>query len=99
MITFPDFVMNDGSILFASVTGDLSWENLLLHLEEMPGLTIMRTLTDDITEQWIDFRFRGRDFMIHQTFGEHWLFSNDPACPGEILSELRGHLLKLGPSA
>ncbi len=89
--------MNDRSILIAEITGSLGWEALLLHLELHPGLTIVRTDTDDVTEQWIDFTFRGGRFTIHQEPGSHSIFRNDPDGSPEITRAILDHLLSLPP--
>ncbi len=95
MVTFPRQIMRDGSLLFAEIYGDLSWEALRTHLERIDQLMIMRIVTDEITEQWIDFYYYGQHFTVHQTSGSHYLFAQDAGCPESMIAGISSHLLKL----
>lgn len=48
-------------------------------------------LTDDVTETWIDFDYRGHRFSINDQLGSWWFFVEDPACPDPILDAVVTH--------
>ena len=83
--------MADGSRHFASFPEKRSWRALQRHVAQLPGATLGDSITDGITEAWVDFRFQGHDFTINNPFGEYWFFVRDPSCAEAILHRVVDH--------
>jgi hypothetical protein len=64
------------------------------HLKTLPGAELTEFL-DTIPESWIDFRYGGHAFSIHNPFGEFWFFVKDSQCPDSILATVHDHFLAL----
>ena len=64
------------------------WHRLRDHLRALPGAKERGFLTDDVTEAWLDFDFRGHRFTLNNQFGDWWFFVQDPACPDDVLHEV-----------
>jgi hypothetical protein len=86
-----DMRMHDGSRHFAALPTTYSWHTLRRHIEKLKGVSDTGLLTDDVTEAWIDFRYRGHAFSVNNQFGEYWFFVEDPACPEEVLEAVLSH--------
>lgn len=87
--------MHDGSRQFAEIPEDLElWDELRDHFKALEGATIAGYLTDNVTEVWIDFDYRGHRFAINNQFGEYWFFVADPSCDDEILEAVVSHARK-----
>ncbi|HEV7891118.1 MAG TPA: hypothetical protein VGP08_10780 [Pyrinomonadaceae bacterium] len=86
-----DMRMHDGSRHFASLPESESWESLHEHVRRLEGVSDTSIITDEVTEAWIDFSFRGREFSINNQSGEFWFFVEDPACPEEVLEAVLTH--------
>lgn len=82
---------NDGSRQFAALPQSLLWYDVRDHLENLAGAQLTDFVTDDVTEAWIDFLFRGHSFTINDQFGEYWFFVRDPSCPDDILVQISNH--------
>lgn len=95
-----NFIMRDGSRAFVSLPSTVEWSDFEAHITKLPGAKLKGVLTDQITEAWFDFRFRGYKFSVHETFGEYSFFVSDPMCPEEVLAEVTSHFesLLLRPS-
>lgn len=97
--------MADGTRHFACLPavadpGEGPWHRLKRALEAAPGVTLTKFVTDDVTEAWLDFEFRGHQFSANNQFDEWWLFVQEPSCPPEILAALHDRLelgLREGP--
>jgi hypothetical protein len=83
-----DIRMNDGSRHFGSLRETYDWHRLRAHLHGLPGARETEFVTDDITEAWIDFEFRGHHFSLNNQFGEWWFFVDDPLCPDADLRDV-----------
>lgn len=86
-----DMRMHDGSRHFASLPETESWHALREHVAKLEGVTDANIITDEVTEAWIDFRYRGHEFSVNNQFGDYWLFVEDPACPVEVLEAVLSH--------
>jgi hypothetical protein len=86
-----DMRMHDGSRHFASLPESESWESLHEHVRRLEGVSGTSIITDEVTEAWIDFSFRGHEFSVNNQSGEFWLFVEDPACPVEVLEAVLTH--------
>lgn len=96
MTRLIDMRMNDGSRHFGALpeTYDVDspqWYALRDQVGRLAGATLRSFVTDDVTEAWIHFEFRGHEFSINNQHGEWWFFVDDPACPDAILSEVLKH--------
>lgn len=83
--------MHDGSRLFAELPEACSWESLRQHIARLPGATVTHYLTDNVTEMWLDFSFRGHAFTVNNQYGDFWFFVRDPACPDDVLAAVIDH--------
>ena len=83
--------MNDGSRHFGESPQMVLWYELRDHIEKLAGAEITGFITDNITEAWIDFSYRGHRFSVNDQFGEYWFFVDDPECPDEILVAVLSH--------
>ncbi len=90
-----DFRMHDGSRNFTDLPMTCDWYDVRDHVRALPGAVLTRFITDNVTEAWIDFTYRGHQFSINDQYGDYWFFVEDPACPNEILVEIRVHWAKL----
>jgi hypothetical protein len=77
-----DMRMHDGSRHFGGLpeTYDVAWpqwHRLRGHVTELVGATLRGFVTDDVTEAWIDFEFRGQAFSINNQHG--WFCARAPA--------------------
>lgn len=82
--------MHDGSRHFFSLPSCHSPRRFLWHILRLPALPT-GYLADPVTgECWLDFRWRGQRFSIHNPYGagEYWFFVAHPACPEHILQTL-----------
>jgi hypothetical protein len=86
-----DLRMRDGSRQFLALPESVPWNLLRDHVAELKGGKVTGYLTDQITEVWIDFTFRGQKFTINNQFGEYWFFVKNPDCPAEILQHVAEH--------
>lgn len=86
-----DFRAHDGSRQFAELPQTVLWHALRDHIKRLRGVKMTGFLTDDITEAWIDFEFRGHSFTVNDQLGEYWFFVKDPECPDEILVQVVEH--------
>ena len=55
------------------------------------GVQVTDFITDNVTEVWIDFVYRGQRFSVNNQFGEYWFFVDKPRCSEEILEAVLGH--------
>lgn len=86
-----DLRMADGSRHFGSLperydVDDPQWDQLhalLVTFAEITGFA-----TDQVTEAWLDFRYRGHGFGLNNQAGDWWCFVTDPACPDDILADV-----------
>jgi hypothetical protein len=90
--------MHDGSRHFAELPEVCSWDTLRQHITRLGGAAVTRYLTDDVTEMWLDFSFRGHAFTVNNQSGDFWFFVRDPACADEILLSVVDHCEPLLPS-
>ena len=83
--------MQDGSRWFAELQQTVLWQGVRDHVEKLSGAKLTGFLCDNVTEAWIDFRYRGHSFTVNDQNGEYWFFVSDPTCPDEILLEVLDH--------
>jgi hypothetical protein len=83
--------MNDGSRHFGDLPQTVLWYELRDHIEKLDGAAITYFVTDNVTEAWIDFVYRGYQFSVNDQFGDYWFFVDDPECPDEILRAVLSH--------
>lgn len=91
-----DLRMNDGSRHFACLPETYAvarpqWEDIRDHVAVLEGAVLTGYATDQVTEAWIDFTFRGYAFSMNNQNGEWWFFVQDPACGEEILDGVLVH--------
>jgi hypothetical protein len=83
--------MHDGSRHFADLPEDCSWGKFRKHVEGLPDATVTDYVTDNVTEMWLDFSFRGHAFTVNNQYGDFWFFVRDAACPDDILTAVIEH--------
>jgi len=86
-----NITMNDGSRHFGDLPESIGWHKLRNHIKLLEGAQITGFVTDNITEVWIDFTYRGHQFSINNQFGNYWFFVDNPQCSEEILEAVLGH--------
>jgi hypothetical protein len=91
-----DIRMADGSRHFGDLpeTYDADqpqWHRLREHVGHLSGARLTGFVTDDVTEAWIDFAYRGHTFSLNNQAGEWWFFVEDPACPDDLLKHVLEH--------
>jgi hypothetical protein len=84
-------IMSDGSRQFGELPQTAFWHELRNHLERLDGAELTGFVTDNITEAWIDFTYRGYRFSVNDQFGDYWFFVDDSNCPDEILRTVLAH--------
>ncbi len=84
-------IMNDGSRQFGGLPQTVLRYELRDHIGGLDGAAVTDFVTDNVTEAWIDFSYRGYRFSINDQFGDYWFFVNDPACPDGILEAVLVH--------
>jgi hypothetical protein len=98
--TIFDIRMYDGSRHFGSLPETVSvteadLSRLRAHANQLRGAKVVKTLTDNVTEAWLDFDHAGHLFSMNNQNGEWWFFVVDPACPDDILRAVLGHFATL----
>ena len=84
-------VMNDGSRRFGELPQTVLWYGLRDHIERLDGAEVTNFITDNVTEAWIDFSYRGYRFSVNDQFGDYWFFVDDPKCPDKVLEAVLSH--------
>lgn len=90
-----DHRMCDGTRNFATLSASRDWYAVRDHVASLAGAAITAFVCDDLTEAWIDFRFRGHEFSINDQMGEYWFFVRDPNCDATILQAVAEHFRTL----
>lgn len=91
MTNLQSTLLHDGSRLFWTCPEGNDFSHCRGHVRRLAGAEITNYLTDDVTEVWIDFVFRGHAFTINNQFGEYWFFVADPTCADEDLLDVIAH--------
>lgn len=91
-----DMRMADGSRHFADLPETYDpvqpqWYALRDHVGALAGASVRGFVTDDVTEAWLDFDYRGQRFSINNQHGQWWFFVDDPICPDEVLATVLDH--------
>jgi hypothetical protein len=84
-------IMNDDSRQFGELPQTALWYELREHIEKLDGGAVTDFVTDNVTESWIDFSYRGYRFFLNDQFGDYWFFVDDPTCPDGILETILAH--------
>jgi hypothetical protein len=82
-----NIICPDGSRLFASISVERFRRGLRRHLEGISGVEITDVF-GDVTQTWIDFRYRGYEFSASDPMGDYDFFVSDAECPEGILQEI-----------
>ena len=83
--------MHSGARQFAELPEDCSWDEFRRHIAHLPGAKVTGYVSDQVTEMWLDFSFRGHAFTVNNQFGDYWIFVRDPMCPDDILVAVVEH--------
>jgi hypothetical protein len=90
-----DLRMHDGSRHFGGLpethTEPPEWYALRDAVGALSGAALTGFVTDDVTEAWVEFHFRGQDFSVNNQHGNWWFFVADPSCPDELLVAVLDH--------
>lgn len=87
--------MQDGSRHFGDLAQTALWYDVRDHVARLPGAVLTGFITDDVTEAWIDFSYRGHTFSINDQFGDDWFFVQEAACPDPSLRAVPDHFARL----
>ncbi|WP_423973874.1 hypothetical protein [Kingella oralis] len=94
-------IMPDGSRHFFSLHINGKPRRLLWQIMCLPALPT-GYLADPISgECWLDFRWRGQSFSIHNPYGadEYWFFVANSRCPENGLRQLADYFAQQNPSS
>ncbi|MCK6531485.1 MAG: hypothetical protein L6Q84_00830 [Polyangiaceae bacterium] len=91
-----DLRMHDGSRHFGSLPEHLGaeppeWHVIRDAVPALAGAALSDFVTDEVTEAWIHFQWRGQRFAINNQHGEWWFFVDDPSCPDALLAAVLEH--------
>ena len=86
-----NITMNDGSRHFGDLPASIGWHQLCKHIGRLDGAQLTDFITDNITEAWIDFTYRGHQFSINNQFGQYWFFVDNAQCSEETLKAVLEH--------
>ncbi len=89
--TMLNHLTHGGSRQFVELPESASFDRMRDHIAGLGGVAITGFLSDDVTETWIDFTFRGHQFTINNQFGDYWFFVADPCCPDDVLQAVVRH--------
>lgn len=87
-------VMHDGSLHFAIFPQVVSPLRTLLKIFTLWGAYPTAYLPS-VTETWIDFRYKGNKFSIHNPMGDFWFFVENPNCSKTHLIKVMKHFESL----
>lgn len=89
-------IMADGSRLFLQLPQTCPPSRLLWRIIRFGGPPTA-FVSDWVTgEMWMDFRYKGQKFSVHNPYGvEFWFFVKNPACPENILHRLAEYFARL----
>ena len=90
-----DMRMHDGSRNFADLPEIASFASMRLHTGSLEGAEETGFLTDEVTEMWLDFSYRGYRFSINNQHGNYWFFVEDTTCPEPLLFDVLEHFAKI----
>ncbi len=88
-------IMNESSRVFAELQQAVLWPRVKGHAGELSGARLTGFICDDVTEAWIDFRYRSHSFSVNDEFGEYWFSVLDTTCSDEILREVLDHFARI----
>ena len=91
-----DLRMKDGSREFGALpeTYDVrapEWHRLRTHVAALAGAVLTGFHTDDVTEAWIEWTWRGHAWSMNNQQNEWFFFVADPSCPEPLLVETLAH--------
>jgi len=90
-----DMRMHDGSRHFGDIRETYreppEWYLLRDAVPSLAGAELTGFVTDDVTEAWVDFRWRGHAFSMNNQHGHWWFFVTEPSCPDELLVAVLDH--------
>ncbi|MFC2415956.1 hypothetical protein [Neisseria elongata] len=94
-IKLKNDIMADGSRLFLKLPQTCPPSRLMWRIIRFGGLpTAFRP--DLVTDEtWMDFRYKGWKFSIHNPYGEYWFFAENSECPEDILHRLAEYFTRL----
>jgi len=95
VVKLLDIRAADGSRQFAAFPESVSWTALREHIAGLPGAKETAYVTDQVTEAWLDFDYKGHAFSVNNPFGEFWFFVRDPGAPEAWLREVWAHCAPL----
>src|SRR5678815_2509285 len=84
-------IMNDGSRHFGNLPQSVLWHELRDHISRLEGAVLTDFVTDNVTEAWIDFTYRGCRFSVNDQMGDYWFFVDRPICPDAVLQAVLSH--------
>ena len=66
-----NLTMNDGSRKFAEIPETVFFDELREFAKSLEGAKETGSLTDWVTEVWLDFEYREHKFTINNQFGDY----------------------------
>lgn len=94
VMKLTNILMHDGSRDFGALPECFPFEQLRDHVARLPEGKVTGFVSDDMTEAWLHFQFRGHRFTANTQYGEWRFFVDDPQCPDEIQLEVLSYCAK-----
>lgn len=76
---------------FVDFPGIIFFDDFYDHIEELYGADITRFEADGTIEMWLEFKFRGYKFFVHNKYGDYEFYVEDEKCSDVILLEIADH--------
>ncbi|MGI8543427.1 MAG: hypothetical protein ACR2MD_08095 [Aridibacter sp.] len=80
---------------FVDFPGIIFFDDFYDHVEELYGADITRFEADGTIEMWLEFKFRGYKFFVHNKYGDYEFYVEDEKCSDVILLEIATHFRQL----
>ncbi|MBU4271261.1 MAG: hypothetical protein KKA28_05295 [Planctomycetes bacterium] len=85
----------DGSRRFTHLPRVADWISVRDHVLLLPGAEMVNFIGGEMAQDWLDFAFRGRRFLIRGHDDHFHLFVDDPQCSDLILYQVGRHFEQL----
>lgn len=89
----------DGSRRFTHLPQVADWISVRDHVSLLPGAEMVNFIGGEMAQDWLDFAFHGRRFLIRGHDDHLHLFVDDPQCSDLILYQVGRHFEQLPEKA
>ncbi len=85
----------DGSRRFSYLPWVADWQSVRDHVLRLSGAKMVNFIGGEMAQDWLDFSYRGRRFLIRARDDGLHLFVDDPQCSDLILYQVGRHFEQL----